>query len=488
MSMGWHLKVGSILLASAALAWAMQPFLPAHLLIAPAATTQPSQQPLPTMAEQQKALGLIQNVFKADYADVSPHGRAILAQKLLAQALETHDDAVAEFVLLNQACDAAIIAGEPRILRSSIDTLAKDFAVDPVPMKNRGYGMISSACWTVPQAQELSDACEEAIEQAIAADEYDNALKLQAIGMGAANRARAMDQSRRLQQIRIELLDLHKQFASAKSALDRLQAHPDDARAAQVAGRFLCFVKGDWSAGLPILAHAADPALSAAAKSELSATDAEGTARAAGAWWDISIKLPALERKHVQTYAVAEYRRVAPALDGLSKTVATQRIAEFDNAQIAEQRLFPGLSTQLFDDKDFSTLDSQRVDQQVDFDWGHQPPTPSMPKEDYAIRWNGVLRISQPGLYTLSLQANEGGKLLLDGKTILQTATGTHRHTTQKIDLQLTAGLHEFQLDYWSGSGMAKCKLLWIAPGSLALLPIPPEMFYHHQEESEMRQ
>jgi hypothetical protein len=472
------LLVGSLLAATT-------PLLSSHHLLIPAATPLPNQQPIPDSASEQAALNLIQSTFKSDYADASPHGRAALAQKLLQQAVATNDNPPGQFTLLLQSAEAAIPAGEAKILTQAIDGLAQHFAVDGVAMKTRAYRLIAPSCWTPIQAEQLADGCASAIDQAISADEYDNAVQLQSIGQAAANRSGQLESSRRFQQLRPDVLDIRQQYAAAKSALNQLQAHPDDAHACTIAGKFLCFVKADWIAGLPVLAHADDAVLAGASKADLSAgDDAQAIARAADSWWDISLKLPTLERQHVRTHAANEYRHVIAALNGLSQTVAAERLADFDNAQLQQLHLSPGLSGQLFEDKDFSEPNTARVDPQIDFEWGHQPAAPTMPKEDFSIRWTGKLRTALPGLYTLAIQANEGAKVLLDNKPVLENAIGVHRHAIQKINLQLDAGIHNFQLDYWAGSGMSKCKLLWIAPGSLALVPIPPDAFYHDQDNS----
>jgi hypothetical protein len=457
--------------------------LPSHNLVIPSQSALPTQGTIPDSASQGAELNLIQNVFKSDYADATPRGRAALARKLLQQADTTNDNPAGQFTLLLQCADAAIPAGEARILTQAMDDLARHFAVDGVAMKQRAYRLITASCWTPAQAEQLADGCGTAIDQAIAADEYDSAIEFQSIGQAAANRSGRVESSRRFMQLRPEIIELKKKYADAKFALHRLQAHPDDASAATVAGKFLCFVKGDWGAGMPVLAHGDDTALADASKADLSAaSDASAIARAADGWWDISLKLPALEQLHVRAYAVNKYRRVVGAINGLSQTVAAHRLAEFDAAQLEQLHLSSGLAGQLFEDKDFSQLNAARVDTQIDFEWGHQPAAPTMPKEDFSIRWTGKLRTALPGLYTMAIQANEGAKVLLDGKPILENAVGARRHAIQKANFQLDAGLHDFQMDYWAGSGMAKCKLLWIAPGSLALVPIPPDAFYHDQD------
>ena len=193
MSMGCWCKTCCVafilLLAGAALAATTPSLLSSHHLLIPAAAPLPNQQPIPDAASQQAALNLIQNTFKSDYTDVSPHGRAGLAEKLLQQANATNDNPTAQFVLLVQCTDAAIPAGEAKILTQAIDGLALHFAVDGVAMKKRAYRLIAASCWTPAQSEQLADGCAAAIDQAIAADEYDNAVQLQSTGQAAAYRS-----------------------------------------------------------------------------------------------------------------------------------------------------------------------------------------------------------------------------------------------------------------------------------------------------------
>ena len=105
-----------------------------------------------------------------------------------------------------------------------------------------------------------------------------------------------------------------------------------------------------------------------------------------------------------------------------------------------------------------------------------------MPKSDYSIRWSGKLRIATAGLYTLAMQANPGGRLVLDGKMLIDKPVGSRHYTAQKVDLQISAGLHELQIDYFEGTGVAKCILFWIPPGALTLTPIPADALYHDDD------
>src|SRR5262249_54226729 len=64
-------------------------------------------------ADQLKAAEkLVKDLFKSDYAKTDAEGRAALIVKLLAQADENKADAAAEYTLLREARDAAILAGD----------------------------------------------------------------------------------------------------------------------------------------------------------------------------------------------------------------------------------------------------------------------------------------------------------------------------------------------------------------------------------------
>lgn len=455
--------------------------MPNQRLIIASPTTQPTQQAIPNQSAQAHALSLIQNVFKADFADHSPAGRRELARKLLDQGIATNDDPAAKFVLLDESAEMSIDAGDAAVLAKAIDTLSSAFAVDAVAMKSRSYAIIAPACWTPRQAEALTDACSAAIDQAITVDRYDEALRLQSVGQSAAARSQRIERIDEMRRRHDEILALRQQFAGAKSAMAELQHHPDNPGACTRVGSFLCFVKSNWSAGLAVLVHCDDAALRSAARADLAnPNDPEALCRVADAWWEISLKQSPVPRQHLQTRAVDFYRRALPSLDGLSKTIAAQRISVFEAAQLREMHLLAGLVGRFFADQNFSELHSQRIDRQINFDWGHTPPAGLISKRDFSIRWKGVLRIQTPGLYTLMLQAREGARLLLDGKTVIETST--HRRTGQKVNLQLKAGLHELQIDYWNGTGLARCKLTWIAPGSLRELPVPEDALYHSEE------
>jgi hypothetical protein len=84
----------------------------------------------PDAALQREALRKIKDLFKAEYAKKHPAEQLDLARKLLQSGIETTDDSTVKWVLLREARDLAVAAGDPEIAVKSADETGKAFAVD----------------------------------------------------------------------------------------------------------------------------------------------------------------------------------------------------------------------------------------------------------------------------------------------------------------------------------------------------------------------
>lgn len=109
-----------------------------------------------------------------------------------------------------------------------------------------------------------------AIDEAIAADKYDEAQMLIAQGTGAARAARDMALQRELLELRRRAGHLRDVFGDIAEDLATLQKSPQDQAANSSVGRFYCLEKGDWEKGLPLLARGEDEAFRDAARLDLS--------------------------------------------------------------------------------------------------------------------------------------------------------------------------------------------------------------------------
>lgn len=160
-------------------------------------------------------------------------------------------------------------------------------------------------------------------DEAQAVDLYDAAAKAADQAARIAAGTKNGDVADRAKQKGAEIKTRTAEFGKARSFLKVLEEKPDDAAANLAVGKYLCFVKGDWTKGLPLLGKGSDDALKKlASKEELAA--AGGTEIApevrlelADEWWPRS-----------RDRALHWYKRAWPNLNPLQKEKARERFKE----------------------------------------------------------------------------------------------------------------------------------------------------------------
>jgi hypothetical protein len=118
------------------------------------------------------------------------------------------------------------------------------------------------------------------------------------------------------------------------TAREKLVAFPDDAEAAEIVGRYLCFVKRDWPAGLAMLARGRDEGLRNIATREVALSKEPQVAatdrlKLANEWWKLSEAadgFPAEQAEALKTHASGIYRDIAGKLtDPIDAALARKR-------------------------------------------------------------------------------------------------------------------------------------------------------------------
>lgn len=297
-----------------------------------------SRQPVPDQAKQAESENLIEDLFKTDYAKPAAADKLALAQKLLQQATETKDDPAARFVLLREARDLAALAGDTETAFSSVDQMAKDFAVDGGAEKLTVLPKLESSARTPEQAGKLVEALIQAADGAIDADDYGMAGKLMMRAESVATRAQSAPLLAKARARRKEIQDLAQQSKGLEAARKTLSEKPDDPEANLAVGKFTCFVKGDWENGLPMLAKGSDLGLKAMAEAErdLSAPlDGAAQLRIGDGWWDMAEKESGAAKVNVQRRSAKWYRDALPKLTGLNKVKLERRLDALNRVPLA---------------------------------------------------------------------------------------------------------------------------------------------------------
>ena len=165
------------------------------------------------------------------------------------------------------------------------------------------------------------------IDPLLAADDFQTAAKVLALARPLAVHDRSL----------APVIQNHAQTIEAARAVhdrlapytEKLKTAPDDPPANLVIGSFLCFSKGDWKTGLPMLAKGSDLILKQLATLELSApSKPDDLNRLADGWWDISAKEPAVSRSEIRRHAASFYKTALESATGLRRALLEHRIAD----------------------------------------------------------------------------------------------------------------------------------------------------------------
>jgi hypothetical protein len=177
----------------------------------------------------------------------------------------------------------------------------------------------------------LAEIARGLTEEAVSADQYGEAVRLAKLAENSALRSndRALITSTNTRRRDIEFLQ--KTFEDLKPSVAVLADKPDDADANLAMGRFLCLLKGDWSAGLPHLVQCSDERLRDLAGKELGGiANAEQEAELADLWRDQARKERGLARNQMLIHALTTLQRVLPDLAGVAKLKAEKSVAQIE--------------------------------------------------------------------------------------------------------------------------------------------------------------
>ena len=120
-----------------------------------------------------------------------------------------------------------------------------------------------------------------------------------------------------------------------------------------------------------------------------------------------------------------------------------------------------------------------RVDSKVDFRWDRSSPTDepvargeldaakALDGDQFAVRWTGVLVPPTSGEYELVVTANDGARLFVDGKPVIDSWIDTSVARALSGTVALEAGREaELRLEYFEDIRDAEVRLAWRPPGA----------------------
>lgn len=140
-------------------------------------------------------------------------------------------------------------------------------------------------------------------------------------------------------------------------------------------------------------------------------------------------------------------------------------VSAADATETISPEFFPGgLKAEYYSGTELKGTPKTRVDEWVNFEPSNQAPDPFLPESPLSIRWTGVLRPSVSGEYTLSMTSDDGCRLYLDGKLVIDAWAG-HSVRTDMATVNLVSGRdYEVKVEYYNLRDYAIARLGWIPP------------------------
>ena len=455
------------------------------------------KEPVPDGAALEAAAKTVQEVYGADIEKAkSPSARTAVARQLLAQADDRKNDLATVYSLQLAARDLAAEAGDLPLALQAVDQLTAMFDTAPRRLKEEALESAAKSAKVSTQRKAVAETALELAEAAADEDDFSSAERLSKIAVSAGRGASDSALSKRVAARVKELDEQRKAYEVLQADLATLESNPDDPEANLRVGRYECFTKQDWDRGLARLAKGSDAGLQELAQRELeNPKDPKERLAVADGWDQLAGADKSTARASLEDHAEEWYRLALTDLTGIDKLRVEKKLAAADAQKSkrdsrsgpALRSLRPGVVGEYFGDVSFEKRVLMRLDPMINFDWGGGAPDVSMPPDNFGIRWHGYLKAPRAGKYTLILVCDNGCRMTLDGKTIIDRlgTGGQHRLTA---DVELTDKPTPFQIDYNEGIFTAWCRLRWSSAGRQGFpeQPVGPEFLFHTREQEKL--
>ncbi len=96
--------------------------------------------------------------------------------------------------------------------------------------------------------------------------------------------------------------------------------------------------------------------------------------------------------------------------------------------------------------------------------------------DHYAILFQSEIKIPESGKYTFYLKSDDGSKLIIDGKEVINN-DGSHSSTLKKGKINLSKGMHSIEVQYFEDYGDEALQIDFEGPG-IERMKIPASLLY----------
>eukprot|EP00960_Hanusia_phi_P070728 767378-Hanusia_phi.AAC.2 len=120
-----------------------------------------------------------------------------------------------------------------------------------------------------------------------------------------------------------------------------------------------------------------------------------------------------------------------------------------------------GLYATYYSDVECSSSALHRVDPAIDFNWGYLNALRSLPRDNFCVRWLGLVSPSLSGTYTFEVRALNEFKLWINEGLVLDVYESTSRtRRSSPVEFQSNV-LYQIRIEYKALIGLAAVQLSW---------------------------
>lgn len=277
--------------------------------------------PVPADAELAKAKERRAEVFKEPIAKAkSADERDALAEQYLEAGVNERQDRAYSFALLTAARETAATAGDLDLALTAIAALAARFDLDRLALKADAAVAVAGVLKDPALRAAFIERAQPLLDEAIRVEKFTAAARLAEAALAATQQSHDEQLLAGLIERVALIKELDSAYAAAKTPLAQLAANPSDPEANLQVGRFGCFVKGDWQAGLPLLAKSSDAELAKLAALESQKDPALAVKLALGdGWWAMAQAATGIAKHRIAERAYRWYDDVSPELSGMKR-------------------------------------------------------------------------------------------------------------------------------------------------------------------------
>lgn len=301
-----------------------------------------SRPAVPNEEARSRGSKLMLDTFGAEMAEATtPEAKSNFGKRLLTIATEINDDPAGRYVILEAAMGLAADAGDWPTGLKAIDSMARFFAIDAWQKK---IDWLASCAESAKQMDQRRSAAAQAFELAQQADEaaqFEIAARLCTLAATEGKKAAPFPLMKQVRSLDAKVNKRLVAFQAYEQAMQKLATDGTNLVANLDAGRYECFVAGNWPAGLVKLAASgdADPSLQSLAAKELAAPRGpEQQIEVADGWRDLAEKESGLTAANLHRHAADWYEKAVPNATGLLKAKAERRLEESRAAAASDDR------------------------------------------------------------------------------------------------------------------------------------------------------